>query len=185
MCFSPPGPFATHTHTPRPSLLQYAKVKPVDQASSGGGRGLLATADIASGECLVSVPLSAALRVYPGCPPALGCPAPTWQQLPWQSQLALTLLAEVLQGRASKWSDYLAVLPADVDLPAVWSDREVEQLQCAYFIQQVINLQTRDDVTMMAVGVAYAYVHVPAHACAFEGHVVAHACDPRTPARCG
>lgn len=117
--------------------LQFAKIKPAIQP--GSGRGLVATADIQPGEPIIDVPVSAAIRVFPGCPPALGVPEAIWQQLPWYGQLALTLLAEQRQGQGSKWADYIRQLPAagDVDVPVVWGEAEVQQLQCAYFIEQV------------------------------------------------
>jgi hypothetical protein len=52
-------------------------------------------------------------------------------------QLALVLLSEVKQGRASKFSDYLALLPDQVDVPALWNEEELQQLRCPYFIEQV------------------------------------------------
>lgn len=86
---------------------------------------------------MIDVPVSAAIRVYPGCPPALAVPQAVWQQLPWYGQLALTLLGEQRLGPASKWADYIRQLPGDVDVPVVWGEAEVQQLQCAYFIEQV------------------------------------------------
>lgn len=120
--------------------VAWAKVKPSDSSGSGGGRGIVATADIAAGECLMSVPLAATLRVFPGCPPALSLPAELWQQLPWPAQLALTLLQEVSLGARSQWADYVALLPAHVDLPATaWSEANIDQLKCRYFIAEVSN----------------------------------------------
>lgn len=60
-----------------------------------------------------------------------------WQQLPWYGQLALTILSEWRQGSASKWADYIKQLPEAVDVPALWSDAELQQLRCGYFIEQV------------------------------------------------
>lgn len=53
------------------------------------------------------------------------------------SQLALVLLSEIKQARSSKFSDYLALLPDQVDVPALWSEAELNQLKCGYFIEQV------------------------------------------------
>jgi hypothetical protein len=69
----------------------------------------------------------------------LGVPSQLFQQLPWYGQLALTLLSEQQQGSASKWADYIRTLPAAVDAPVLWSEADVAQLQCPYFIQQVNN----------------------------------------------
>jgi hypothetical protein len=57
--------------------------------------------------------------------------------LPMLLQLALVLLSEVKQGRASKFWDYLALLPGQVDVPALWSNEEIQQLRCPYFIEDV------------------------------------------------
>lgn len=116
-------------------LLQFAKIKPAVQPDSG--RGLVATADIQPGECVVNVPIAAAIRVYPGCPTVFQIPQNTWEALPWYGQLALTLLHEAHLGPASKWADYIKQLPTAVDVPVLWSDQEVQQLACGYFISQV------------------------------------------------
>jgi hypothetical protein len=65
---------------------QFAKIKPAVFGSSQD-RGVVATFDIGSNECICSVPAKAALRTYPGCSPALGVPADVWQQLPWYAQV--------------------------------------------------------------------------------------------------
>lgn len=116
-------------------MLQFAKIKPAILPDSG--RGLIATADIQPGECVCDVPVSAAIRVYPGCPTVLQIPQTEWQQLPWYGQLALTLLNEQRQGADSKWCAYIRQLPTAVDVPVLWSEAEVQQLQCGYFIEQV------------------------------------------------
>jgi hypothetical protein len=120
-------------------LLQFAKIKPAVQPDSG--RGLLATADIQPGECVVNVPIAAAIRVYPGCPTVFQLPQSTWDTLPWYGQLALTLLHEAHLGQPSKWADYIKQLPTAVDVPVLWSDQEVKHLACDYFIIQVSSCQ--------------------------------------------
>ena len=98
---------------------------------------MVATADIAAGDCIINVPVSAAIRVYPGCPAVLQVPAALWQELPWYAQMALTLLHEVVQGPASKFADYCKQLPAAVDAPVLWQEEALQQLRCGYFIEQV------------------------------------------------
>lgn len=115
--------------------LKFAKIKPA--VLPGSGRGLICLSDIQPGESICEVPITAAVRVYPGCPPVLQIPQQVWQQLPWYGQLALTLLSEQQQGSASKWADYIRQLPAAVDVPVLWEEAEVAALQCAYFIEQV------------------------------------------------
>ncbi|KAF6250640.1 hypothetical protein COO60DRAFT_1646404 [Scenedesmus sp. NREL 46B-D3] len=117
--------------------MRFAKIKPAVFASSQE-RGVAATFDIGSSECICSVPAKAALRIYPGRSPALGVAADVWQQLPWYAQLALVLLSEIKQARSSKFSDYLALLPDQVDVPALWSEAELNQLKCGYFIEQLL-----------------------------------------------
>jgi hypothetical protein len=65
---------------------QFAKIKPAVFGPSQQ-RGVVATFDIGSNECICSVPAKAALRTYPGCGPVLGVPADVWQQLPWYAQV--------------------------------------------------------------------------------------------------
>lgn len=115
--------------------LKFAKIKPA--VLPGSGRGLVCLADIQPGECVCEVPISAALRVYPGCPVVLGVPSQLFRQLPWYGQLALTLLSEQQQASASKWADYIRTLPAAVDAPVLWTEAQVAELQCPYFMQQV------------------------------------------------
>lgn len=115
--------------------LKFAKIKPA--LLPGSARGLVCLADIQPGEYVCEVPISAALRVYPGCPSVLGVPSQLFQQLPWYGQLALTLLSEQQQASASKWADYIRMLPAAVDTPVLWTEAEVAELQCPYFMQQV------------------------------------------------
>uniref|UniRef100_A0A383VDZ6 SET domain-containing protein n=1 Tax=Tetradesmus obliquus TaxID=3088 RepID=A0A383VDZ6_TETOB len=116
--------------------IQFAKIKPAVFGSTQE-RGVVATFDIGRNECICSVPAKAALRTYPGCSPALGVAADMWQQLPWYAQLALVLLSELQQGKSSKFADYSALLPEQVDVPALWSEEELQQLRCPYFIEQV------------------------------------------------
>ncbi|KAF8058076.1 hypothetical protein HT031_005736 [Scenedesmus sp. PABB004] len=152
--------------------VAYAKIKP--SALPGGGRGIVATFDIApaggeppplpcaarrgrrraqaggepppppppQGEAVASAPARATLRTHPGAPPALGVPPAEWAGLAWPARLALVLLAEVARGGSSPWAEYVAVLPrAPVDVPALWSDDEVAQLRCPYFMEQARRAQ--------------------------------------------
>lgn len=117
--------------------VQFAKIKPAELPGYSG-RCLVALGDIQPGECVVNVPVASALRVYPGCPTALPqIPQPVWSQLPWYVQLALTLLSEQQKGAASKWADYIRLLPGSVDVPVLWSQPQLQQLQCAYFVETV------------------------------------------------
>lgn len=76
---------------------QFAKIKPAVFASSQE-RGVAATFDIGSSECICSVPAEAALRIYPGRSPALGVAADVWQQLPWYAQVTSRSKVQQLHG---------------------------------------------------------------------------------------
>eukprot|EP00878_Enallax_costatus_P019938 GHUV01021053.1.p1 GENE.GHUV01021053.1~~GHUV01021053.1.p1 ORF type:complete len:380 (+),score=103.11 GHUV01021053.1:21-1160(+) len=116
--------------------IQFAKIKP-EVLSGLDQRGLVATYDINSKECICSVPAKAAIRSHPGSKTALDLPPITWQQLPWFARIALLILDEVKQGSTSKFADYVRVLPQQIDVPVLWSAEELLQLHCKYFIKQV------------------------------------------------
>jgi hypothetical protein len=83
-----------------------------------------------AGQALVSVPRSTALSTFPGepCPFAQQLPEASWQQLPWYGKLAAKLLAEAAQGGASRLSTFVQLLPPAVELPALWSREQLQQL---------------------------------------------------------
>ena len=92
----------------------------------------------------MSVPPTAALRTHPGdTPPPLLQPhltssgATAWSNLPWYVRLALRLCVEQKLGSSSEYAAAVAVLPDVVDLPVIWSEEEVLQLQCPHMIQMV------------------------------------------------
>lgn len=115
--------------------IQFAKIKPA--LLERGQRGILATYSINADECICSVPVKAAVRTYPGCKPALNIPQQTWAELPWYAQIALVVLECSKQGSGSRFADYVKVLPQSVDVPVLWTEEEVEQLRCQYFVEQV------------------------------------------------
>jgi hypothetical protein len=109
----------------------------VPTAESSDDRGLIATQSINSQDCLCSVPVTAALRVTPGCTAVFEVPQNLWQKLPWYVQLALLLLAEACKGPGSRYAEYIKTLPTHIDVPALWTDEDLQQLKCQYFIEQV------------------------------------------------
>jgi hypothetical protein len=126
------------------SGIQFAKIKPIslpaDAGAPGGEdeRGMAATFQIAPGECIASAPATAAMRTHPGDAPPSGSPLSqaAWRSLPWYARLGLLLLAEVKAGGASRWAEYVHLLPRRVDVPVLWTQSEVEQLACSYFTEQ-------------------------------------------------
>lgn len=62
-----------------------------------------------------------------------------WASAPWYVQLALKLLHERAQGRASQYADYLAILPSakDIDLPVLWAEADVQELHYPHLQTQV------------------------------------------------
>ncbi|EFJ42251.1 hypothetical protein VOLCADRAFT_107344 [Volvox carteri f. nagariensis] len=108
-----------------------------------GIRGVYATSDINEGNNLVAVPWQSSLVVRPGerCPFPDFIPQGVWSQLPWFAQLACKLLHERALGPASRFADYLPVLPERIDLPALWPAEHVRQLQSPYLEQQILDEQ--------------------------------------------
>jgi hypothetical protein len=109
-------------------------------------RGLAATAPIADGETIVTLPVSAALLVRPKsrCPlPAAWCGAEHWRSSPWFVKMGLLILEAAARPPRAAGGDatpvdgaaaYVAGLPAvddGLDTPALgWSEAEVEALAC-------------------------------------------------------
>jgi hypothetical protein len=94
------------------------------------GWGVVATAPIAAGEPLLSVPLKWCLDTGRDCiPSAQACkPSPAWprelQELvsDWADEdvLALRLISERLADAASPWAPWLRSLPRAFDMPLFW-----------------------------------------------------------------
>lgn len=84
-----------------------------------------------AGEALVSVPRTTAITTHPSepCPFPQLLPDSSWQQLPWYGRLAAKLLHEASLGPASQLGTFIELLPASVDLPALWSQEQLQQLQ--------------------------------------------------------
>jgi hypothetical protein len=92
-----------------------------------------------AGQALVSVPRATALSTHPGepCPFPQQLPEASWQALPWYGKLAAKLLAEATQGGASQLATFVQLLPAAVDLPALWSREQLAQLHNPALAQKV------------------------------------------------
>ena len=81
------------------------------------GSGLVATADIARGELLLSVPAPLSLTALPG---------PREDNLHEGHRLCLRLLRERCRGPASQCHAWLSSLPATFETPLHWPEAELE-----------------------------------------------------------
>jgi hypothetical protein len=130
---------------PHPSILTH----PTQTSTKKQGlRGLAATAPIADGETIVTLPVSAALLVRPKsrCPlPPAWCGQEAWRAAPWYLKMGLLILeaaarpppsasAAAAAGAVDGAAAYVAGLPpvrGGLDTPALgWTDEEVAALAC-------------------------------------------------------
>ena len=81
------------------------------------GSGLVATADIARGDLLLSVPAALCLTALPG---------PSEGNLHEGHRLCLRLLGERCRGRTSQWHAWLSSLPTAFETPLHWPDADLE-----------------------------------------------------------
>ena len=82
------------------------------------GSGLVATADIARGELLLSVPAPLCLTALPG-------PSEGEDNLHEGHRLCLRLLGEHCRGPASQWHAWVTSLPTAFETPLHWPDLDV------------------------------------------------------------
>ena len=85
------------------------------------GSGLVATADIARGDLLLSVPAPLSLTALPG---------PSEDNLHEGHRLCLRLLGERCRGPASQWHAWLSSLPTAFETPLHWPDADLEVHIC-------------------------------------------------------
>lgn len=85
------------------------------------GSGLVATADIARGDLLLSVPAPLSLIALPG---------PSEDNLHEGHRLCLRLLGERCRGPASQWHAWLSSLPTAFETPLHWPDADLEVHTC-------------------------------------------------------
>ena len=108
------------------------RVERVDASAGGRGWGLVAAADIAAGDAVLSVPES--LWMTPSTAAASAVGAFVADQPAWV-KLAVQLLHEKALGDDSRWRAYLQTLPARLDAPLFWSADELEGLKGSQLFQ--------------------------------------------------
>ncbi|MEW5305981.1 MAG: hypothetical protein WDW36_008487 [Sanguina aurantia] len=64
-------------------------------------------------------------------------PPAVWALLPWFGQLALKLCVELSLGSKSPLQPYLALLPAEIDLPACWREEDLLALQNVSMVRRL------------------------------------------------
>jgi hypothetical protein len=135
-------------HTPRnhrqgtkPTAATTPALKPKQKPQASGSRGVVATADIPAGEPLLELPHH--LLLTPAA--ALDAPPPLGQALEDcagdmadEELLAVLLMHELGQGRASFYHPYLAILPPKGDLSClVWTEAELRECQDPWLLAEV------------------------------------------------
>ncbi|KAF2854365.1 SET domain-containing protein [Plenodomus tracheiphilus IPT5] len=107
-----------------------------DLRGKDAGRGVLATHDISEHEVLFRIPRSAILSVENSIL-STEIPASTFELLgPWLS-LILVMLYEYLNGNASNWAPYFAVLPNDFHTLMFWTEDELAELQASAVLAKI------------------------------------------------
>jgi hypothetical protein len=125
------------------SFMQWARSAGITSTSLapalfGGLRGMAASEAIEADDLLIRVPRYSAIVLSPRIP----CPFPDfvdkdyWQTAPWFVKLALMLLHQKQQGQQARLAGYVEQLPSRVDLPVLWDDAALQQLQYAHLIHQ-------------------------------------------------
>ena len=96
------------------------KIEKIDVGEFNGERGVVASAEIAAGARVLSVPSSLTLQVnsLSKCP--RWCEEETWRTAKWDARLAMMLLHEEADKRSSL-KPWLAQLPRDFSTPVLWS----------------------------------------------------------------
>ncbi|KAH7386708.1 hypothetical protein DE146DRAFT_179397 [Phaeosphaeria sp. MPI-PUGE-AT-0046c] len=106
------------------------KIQIADLRNAQAGRGVVATEDIAEHEVLFRIPRTSLLSVENSIL-STEIPAATFEMLgPWLS-LILVMLYEYLNGDASNWAPYFAVLPTAFNTLMFWSEDELAELQAS------------------------------------------------------
>ncbi|KAJ4353085.1 Ribosomal lysine N-methyltransferase 4 [Ascochyta clinopodiicola] len=112
------------------------KIKLEDLRHAQAGRGVVATQDIAEHELLFRIPRSAILSVENSIL-STEIPNATFDTLgPWLS-LILVMLYEYINGDASNWAAYFAVLPAEFDTLMYWTEDELAELQASAVLGKI------------------------------------------------
>ncbi|CBY00997.1 hypothetical protein IAQ61_011895 [Plenodomus lingam] len=112
------------------------KVQLEDLRSKGAGRGVVATQEIREHEVLFRIPRSAVLSVENSIL-STEIPTSTFDLLgPWLS-LILVMLYEHLNGDASNWAPYFAVLPNEFNTLMFWSEHELAELQASAVLAKI------------------------------------------------
>lgn len=97
----------------------------------GYGQGTVALRSLPEGHVLFSIPRELTLSTRTSALPTL-LGQPEWQKTDlhrgWAG-LILCMMWEQAQGSLSKWSDYLASLPASFDTPMFWSEEDLLELK--------------------------------------------------------
>ncbi|KAJ4988658.1 SET domain-containing protein [Stagonosporopsis vannaccii] len=120
------------------------KIRLEDLRHAQAGRGVVAAQDIAEHELLFRIPRAAILSVENSIL-SNEIPAATFETLgPWLS-LILIMLYEYLNGDASNWAAYFAVLPTEFDTLMYWTEDELAELQASAVLGK-IGKETANDM---------------------------------------
>ncbi|KAH9872771.1 hypothetical protein J1614_005165 [Plenodomus biglobosus] len=112
------------------------KVQLEDLRSRDAGRGVVAIQDINEHEVLFRIPRSAIMSVENSIL-STEIPASTFELLgPWLS-LILVMLYEYVNGNASNWAPYFAVLPNEFNTLMFWSEDELADLQASAVLAKI------------------------------------------------
>ncbi|KAF1957412.1 SET domain-containing protein [Byssothecium circinans] len=113
-----------------------SKIELKDLRNIQAGRGVVATQDITKDELLFRIPRPTLLTVSNSLLSS-EIPKATLDHLgPWLS-LILVMLYEYINGSASTWAPYFAVLPSEFNTLMFWSDDELAELQASAVVHKI------------------------------------------------
>jgi len=108
----------------------------------GGYRGAIATRSLKEEDVIVVSPRESTLLVqeHDECPfPPDFLDPQYWDEIHeyWNLRMALRLIYEKRRGEESKWYQYIQILPTNFDVPLLFSQDELKELQDPLFIHEV------------------------------------------------
>ncbi|PPR01715.1 hypothetical protein CVT24_001591 [Panaeolus cyanescens] len=133
-----------------------------DFGASEGGRGLVALRDLPENYDVFSIPRSLVLSTRTSSLPSkIG--ASKWREYGlhkgW-SGLILCMLWEAAQGPASKWNTYFVSMPSKFDVPILWEDRDLSELQGTSVVDKLGKENAEHDYNEKILRVVKAFPHI-------------------------
>ncbi|KAF9050042.1 hypothetical protein BJ165DRAFT_1455980 [Panaeolus papilionaceus] len=133
-----------------------------DFGAAEGGRGLVALRDLPENYAVFSIPRSLVLATRTSSLPRKIGPA-KWREYGlhkgW-SGLILCMLWESARGPASKWGTYFVSMPSKFDVPILWEQKDLVQLQGTSVVEKLGKEQAEADYREKILKTIHAFPHL-------------------------